>query len=426
MTLFVLFLTFVVLLLLSVPIGITMGVSALFALIADGRIPLIVIIQKLFTGMDSLPLLAVPFFMLAGQLMESGGISNRLVRFAKSLVGHLRGGLAMVTVVSSMIFAGISGSSSADTTAIGSLLIPSMIKNGYTRGFAATLQACAGTIGPVIPPSILMIIYGSITGLSIAEMFLAGVIPGVFIGLGLMVASYLYAVKEGYAKFAKASFKEIIRSFIDSIWALIMPLIIIGGILLGVFTATEAGMVAVLYALFVGMVVYKEIKVTDLPKLLVHSAKVSSSLMIIAGMANIFAWVLAREQFPRIAVNFLAGISTNPGIVMLLIIIFFLILGCFVETLAAMIIFVPILQPLVAQFGFDPIHFALVIIGTLLIGQVTPPVGVLLFLTTKMAKAEFRETMRYIPGFVGMMIIVLLIIAFVPDLVMYLPRLVFK
>ncbi|MCP4401588.1 MAG: TRAP transporter large permease [bacterium] len=415
-----------VLLLLSVPIGITMGVSALFALIADGRIPLIVIIQKLFTGMDSLPLLAVPFFMLAGQLMESGGISNRLVRFAKALVGHLRGGLAMVTVVSSMIFAGISGSSSADTTAIGSLLIPSMIKNGYTRGFAATLQACAGTIGPVIPPSILMIIYGSITGLSIAEMFLAGVIPGVFIGLGLMVASYLYAVKEGYAKFAKASFKEIIRSFIDSIWALIMPLIIIGGILLGVFTATEAGMVAVLYALFVGMVVYKEIKVTDLPKLLVHSAKVSSSLMIIAGMANIFAWVLAREQFPRIAVNFLAGISTNPGIVMLLIIIFFLILGCFVETLAAMIIFVPILQPLVAQFGFDPIHFALVIIGTLLIGQVTPPVGVLLFLTTKMAEAEFRETMRYIPGFVGMMIIVLLIIAFVPDLVMFLPRLVFK
>ena len=426
MTLFVLFFTFAVLLLLSVPIGITMGVSALFALIADGRIPLIVIIQKLFTGMDSLPLLAVPFFMLAGQLMESGGISNRLVRFAKSLVGHLRGGLAMVTVVSSMIFAGISGSSSADTTAIGSLLIPSMIKNGYTRGFAATLQACAGTIGPVIPPSILMIIYGSITGLSIAEMFLAGVIPGFFIGLGLMVASYLYAVKEGYAKFEKAPFKEIVQSFIDSIWALIMPLIIIGGILLGVFTATEAGMVAVLYALFVGMVVYKEIKIADLPRLLVHSAKVSSSLMIIAGMANIFAWVLAREQFPRIAVNFLAGISTNPGIVMLLVIAFFLILGCFVETLAAMIIFVPILQPLVTQFGFDPIHFALVIIGTLLIGQVTPPVGVLLFLTTKMAKAEFRETMRYIPGFVGMMIIVLLIIAFVPDLVMYLPRLVFK
>ena len=425
MYLFLLFLAFCIMLAFSIPIAFCMGASALFALLIEGKIPLVVVVQKLFTGMDSLPLIAIPFFMLAGQLMEYGGISRRMVRFASSLVGHLKGGISIVCVLASMIFAGISGSSSADTTAIGSILMPAMIKKGYPKGFVATLQACAGTIGPVIPPSILMIIYGSITGLSIGEMFLAGVIPGAFIGLGLMFGAYIFSVKENFPKEGKASWREIWRSFVDSIWALIMPLLIIGGIIFGVFTATEAGMIAVLYGLFIGLVIYREIRIKDLPRMFLVSAKVSASLMFVAGMANVFAWVLARHQFPSFSVQFLSSISNNPKVIILFVILFFLVLGCFVETLAAMIIFVPVLQPIVAQFGYDPIHFALIIIVTLLIGQVTPPVGVLLFLTTSMIGIELKQTMRYVTGFVTLMILVLLLIAYTEDFVMFLPRLVF-
>jgi C4-dicarboxylate transporter DctM subunit len=420
-----LFVVFGVMLLFSIPIAFCMGASAVFVLLIEGRIPLLIVVQKLFSGMDSLPLLAIPFFMLAGSLMEGGGISSRLVRFASALVGHFRGGISMVSVLASMIFAGISGSSAADTTAIGSILMPAMIRKGYPRGFAATLQACAGTIGPIIPPSILMIIYGSITGLSIGEMFLAGVVPGVFVGVGLMVAAYIYSVKEKIPREGKASWQEIWSSFKEAVWALVMPLVIIGGIVSGIFTATEAGMIAVFYGLVVGLFIYREIKLRELPRMFLGAGKVAASLMFVAGMANVFAWVLARHQFPSMSVKLLSELSTNPTVILLLVILFFLILGCFVETLAAMIIFVPVMQPIVAQFGFDPIHFALVVIVTLLIGQVTPPVGVLLFLTTAMVGIDLKATMRYVVGFVSVMIAVLLVVSFTEDIVMYLPRLVF-
>ena len=421
-----LFVVLILMMIFSVPISFCMGGAGVFTILIEGKVPVLGAIQKMFVGMDSLPLLAIPFFMLAGSLMQSGGISKRLVRFANSLVGHFKGGLAKVAVLASMLFAGVSGSSSADTAAIGSLMMPAMAKQGYTKGFTATLQACAGTIGPIIPPSILMIIYGSITGLSIGAMFLAGIIPGIMIGISLMIVAHIYAVKEKIPSNASLSLEEIKESFIDAKWALVMPFLIIGGILSGVFTATEAGMIAVVFGLFVGLFIYKELRFRDLPKIFLGSGKLSCSILLIIGFANIFGWVLARLQFPKASVEFLTSLSTNPNVIMLVIIIFFLILGCFIETVAAVIIFVPILFPIVNQFGYDPIHFALVVIVTLLIGQITPPVGVLLFLTTSMLKIPLKETFKYVSAFVGVMILTLIIIAYFPDLTMYIPRLFYK
>jgi C4-dicarboxylate transporter DctM subunit len=426
MLLVLIFLIFALLILISFPMAFCMGASALAVLIIEGKVPPMVVIQRMFVGIDSLPFLAIPFFMLAGSLMERGGISHRLVRFASAMVGHWPGGLGMVSIVSSMIFAGISGSSTADTAAVGSILMPAMVKKGYKKGFVATLQACSGTIGPVIPPSILMIIYGGITGLSIGAMFLSGIIPGILIGIGLMIGAYVYARKEGMLGESKASFKEMVESFLDSLWALLMPVIIIVGILSGVFTATEAGMVAVLYGLIVGLFIYRELIWKDIPKILGDSARSAGSIIIIASMANVFAWVLAKQEFPKWSVEFLSSLSSNPNVIMLLVIIFFLILGCFVDTVAATIIFVPVLGPLIAQFGFDPVHFALVIVVTLLIGQVTPPVGVLLFLTCSMLKISVKEALKYIYPFVAIMIAVLLICAYSESMVMFLPRLFFK
>ena len=425
MILAVIFITFAVTITIAVPLAFGMGFSALLALLADGRLSPMVMVQKVFSGMDSLPLLAIPFFMIAGLLMEQGGISRRLVKFAGSLVGHFPGGLSMVTVLSSMIFAGVSGSSAADTAAIGSILMPEMVKKGYKKGFVATLQACAGTIGPIIPPSILMIIYCSITGLSVGAMFLAGFIPGILIGIALMIVAYLFAKKEGMKPEGGTSIKNIATSFIDAFWALLMPILIIGGILSGIFTATEAGMVAVIYSFFVGLFIYRELKWDKIIGLLSEALQTSASLMFIAGMASIFGWILAREQFPVKVVGFLLSLSTNPPMVMFIIIVFFLILGCFVETLSAMIIFVPVLAPIAAQFGFDPIHFALIIIVTLLIGQVTPPVGTLTFITCSMLNIQIKETLRFMPPFVGSMIVITLILAYTEPLVMFIPRLFF-
>lgn len=424
MSLLIFGIAFLILIFIATPIAFSMGASATIALIFQGNVPLVVIVQKLFAGMDSLPMLAIPFFMLAGALMETGGISKRLVSFAYVLVGHLKGGIGMVTVLSSMIFAGVSGSSTADTTAVGSLMMPAMTKKGYPKGFVAALQACSGTIGPIIPPSIIMIIYASITGLSVGKMFLAGIIPGVIVGIGLMIACYIIAVKEKIPRENHvASLKEIGRKFWDAILALFMPVIIVGGILGGIFTATEAGMVAVLYGLFVSIFVYKELTLKDLPKLFIEAAKTSSAMMIIAGMAMITSWLLASNQFPQFLVNFLSSISSNPSVVLFMIIVMFLLLGCVVETVAATVIFVPVLQSLVISYGYDPIHFALVIIVALLIGQVTPPVGVLLSLTSKMTNIRLHETFRFLPLLLGVMIIALFIVAYFPGIVMFFPNL---
>lgn len=418
-----LFVLFLILTFLAYPMALGMGASALMVIVFEGKIPPLVVVQKMFVGVDSLPLLAIPMFLLAGNMMQVGGISRRLILFCSALVGHFKGGLAMISVLASMIFAGVSGSSTADVAAIGSIMMPAMIEKGYKRGFVVSLQACAGTIGPIIPPSILMIIYGGITGLSIGEMFLAGIIPGIMVGIGLMVGAYVYAIKNNMGGEARQPFSAICKTFWESIWALLLPIVIIGGILTGIFTATEAGMIAVVYALIVSMFIYRELSLREIPALLLESGLISVSILIISSMANIFGWFLAKEQFPIKIMNYLTNLSENANVIMFVIIVFFLILGCFVDTLAALIIFSPVLQPIVAHYGYDPIHFALIFIVTLLIGQVTPPVGVVLFVTASMMKVHIKETLEYLGPLVVIYTIVLLICAYSEGLVMFIPRL---
>ncbi len=422
----IIFVLFLVLVLLGIPIAFCMGISAAAVLILNADVPFEVIMQRMFVGIDSLSLLAIPFFVVAGDLMVRGGISTRLVRFASNVVAGFRGGLAMASVVASMIFAGISGSALADTTAVGSVTMPAMVEKGYKKPFVAALQACAGTIGPIIPPSIIMIIYGSLTGISIGALFLAGIIPGVLVGLVLILYCYIYARKENIQKEGSFSLKAIVKSGLDSIWALLLPFIIIGGIVLGFFTATEAGMVAVVYALIVGAFVYKELKWSMLTKIFAESAMVTASIMIIASIAAIFGWVLAYSEFPRMAVDLLTSLTTDPTMALLCIVLFFLFLGLFVETTSAVIIFVPVLAPVILQFHYDPIHFAIIVIVTLMIGLVTPPVGVLLSVTTAMINTTIVKTLPYTTRLVLLMIAVVVLMVFIPELVTFIPKLVFR
>jgi C4-dicarboxylate transporter DctM subunit len=409
----------------GMPVALAMGLSALVVVLLKGETSPLVMAQRMFVGVDSLPLLAIPYFILAGALMEEGGISLRLVRFAATVVGHIRGGLGMVAVVASMIFAGISGSAAADTSAIGSIMMPAMIRRGYKRGFVVVLQASAGTIGPIIPPSILMIIYGSMTGLSIGRLFLAGFIPGVLVGLSLMALTYYYACRDGYEGESRASWHDTLVATWDALPAMALPVVIIGGILGGIFTATEAGVTAVVYALVVGFFVYRELKLRDLPRILANAATTSFGLMFIVANAAMFGWVLAREEFPRLTVGLLTSLTTDPNVILLLVILFLLLVGCFVETISAMIILVPMLFATGAAYRFDPIHFAMVIVILLLIGTITPPVGILLYLAAAMTKTPISETLKYIFPFVLAMLAVVILVAYVPQVSLFVPNLVF-
>ena len=421
----ILFVLVTVLMFVGMPVALAMGLSALVVVLLKGETSPLVMAQRMFVGVDSLPLLAIPYFILAGALMEEGGISLRLVRFASTVVGHIRGGLGMVAVVASMIFAGISGSAAADTSAIGSIMMPAMIRRGYKRGFVVVLQASAGTIGPIIPPSILMIIYGSMTGLSIGRLFLAGFIPGVLIGLSLMALTYYYACRDGYEGESRASWRDTLVATWEALPAMALPVVIIGGILGGIFTATEAGVTAVVYALLVGFFVYRELKLRDLPRILANAAMTSFGLMFIVANAAMFGWVLAREEFPRLTVGLLTSLTNDPDVILLLVIVFLLLVGCFVETISAMIILVPMLFTTGAAYRFDPIHFAMVIVILLLIGTITPPVGILLYLAAAMTKTPISETLKYIFPFVLAMLAVVILVAYVPQVSLFVPNLVF-
>jgi C4-dicarboxylate transporter DctM subunit len=425
MIIITLFVLVTLLMVVGMPVALAMGLSTLVVVLLKGDINPIVMAQRMFVGVDSLPLLAIPYFVLAGGLMEVGGISLRLIRFASALVGHVRGGLGMVTVVASMIFAGISGSAAADTSAIGSIMMPAMIRRGYKRGFVVVLQASAGTIGPIIPPSILMIIYGSMTGLSVGQLFMAGLIPGILVGTSLMALTYYYAVRDNYEGETRATWRETGRAAWQALPAMALPLVIIGGILGGIFTATEAGVTAVVYAVIVGFFVYRELKLRDLPRILANAAMTSFGLLFIVANAAMFGWVLAREEFPRLTVGFLTSLTKDPHIILLLVILFLLLVGCFVETISAMIILVPMLFATGAAYRIDAIHFATMIVILLLIGTITPPVGILLYLTCAMTKTPISEALKYITPFVIAMLAVVLLVAYIPQISLFVPQLVF-
>ena len=409
---------------LGIPVAFCLGTTTLAALIVLSNVPLYLIPQRMFTGMDSFPIMAVPFFILAGELMNASKITDRIVLFSKVLVGRIRGGLAHVNIVASMFFAGISGSAVADTSALGSILIPAMEKDGYGTRFSAAVTASSSIIGPIIPPSIPMVIYALVGEESVGGLFLAGMIPGILIGFGLMGVAYIISRKRNYAKATEPlTVRMFFNTLLGAVIPLLMPLIIMGGILSGVFTPTEASSIAVAYALFVGFFVLRTLKFRDLPEIFFKSSVTTATILMVMAMANTCSWILATQEIPQKVAKFMLSISSNPYIILLLLNVLLLLVGCFLEGLAAIIILVPILLPLVKQVGIDPLHFGVIVVVNLMIGLITPPLGLCLFVVCSVAKVEFIPTVREILPFLMVEILTLFLVTYLPWTALTIPRL---
>ncbi|MBU2261943.1 MAG: TRAP transporter large permease [Proteobacteria bacterium] len=418
-----LIITFLVTLVSGIPVAFCLAITSLVFLLLLDSVPLHLIPQRMFTGMDSFPLMAVPFFIMAGDLMNSAGITMRIVRFASVLVGSIRGGLAHVNIVASMFFAGVSGSAVADTAALGSILIPAMEKDGYGKTFSAAVTAASSVIGPIIPPSIPVVIYALAGSVSIGGLFLAGVVPGVLIGLGLMLVSYVIARKHKIGhKRPRATLKEFRESFRGAILPLLMPVIILGGILSGVFTPTEASCVAVAYAIVIGMFVMRTIKFRDLPHIFFRSMLITSTILMVMACANIFSWILGTQQIPQAMGRALSSFSNNPYVFLLLVNLFLLVVGCFLEGIAAIVIIVPILIPVAKALGIDQLHFGMIVIMNLMIGLITPPLGLCLFVVCSVAKVDFTKLVRASIPFILVEIAALFVVTYFPFLVLFIPH----
>ncbi len=419
---------FVLLLASGMPIAFAMSGSALAALVFRSDFPLDIFIQKTFSAGNSFSLLAIPFFVLAGELMTVSRLTDGLVALCDSLVGHVKSGMASVSVLACMIFAGISGSGVADTAAIGSVVIPQLTAKGYPRGLAASLLATAGALGPIIPPSILMIIYGSIAELSVGRLFLAGAVPGILMGLGFMAVAYVWNRKRGWESGSGRHFslRKVGSTFQGAVLALITPIIIIGGIVSGIFTATEAGVVAAAYALGAALLT-RRIGLRDIRTVLIRSSLISTLPLFIIATAAIFGWILAVQHFPEMVQRFLLTVSLgNRYLAAVLILSFLVFLGFFVEVISIMIIFTPILAPMAPTLGFDPIHWGLMMVVAINMGGVTPPVASQLYVAGSIAGCGLDEMSRYVFPFVAVMYAVLILCLFVPDVAMLLPRWVFR
>lgn len=423
MTVALLFGTLFICLLIGVPIAISLGVSALVAIYFGSTLPLGIIAQKAFTSLDSFPLLAIPFFMLAGVLMSKGGVSKRLLNMAAAMVGWIVGGLSLVTVVASMFFAAISGSGPATVAAIGGFMIPEMKNKKYDGGFAAAVSASAGSIGVIIPPSIPFVLYGVIGSVSVGSMFLAGIIPGLIIGIGLMITAYIIAKKRGYKSETNTvfSFKDVLKATYDAKWALLIPVIILGGIYGGFFSPTEAAVVAVVYSLVVGLYVYKELTWKSVFECFREAVVINATTMIIIGLSVSFAYFMTLERVPDDISVFLTDLSSNPIVILLAINIILLIVGMFIDTISALVILTPILLPIVVAVGIDPIHFGVILVSNLAIGFITPPLGVNLFVASSVGNVKFEKIVMAIIPFLFSMIVCLIVITFVPSLSLWLP-----
>lgn len=423
--LYTLFGVFFVLLVINMPIAFALGIATAVTLTLDNTLQLNAIVTRAFVGVDSFTLLAIPFFIIAGELMNACGITERIVTFSRSLVGHIRGGLAHVTIVSNMFFSGISGSATADASALGSMMIPAMKKNGFDADYAVAVNASASAMGPIIPPSILMVIYGSIANVSIAQLFLGGFVPGVMVAAGLMLMAYFIAKKRGYPAPPRSELPRILPSFRAALWALAMPVIILGGIFSGVFTATEAGVVAVAYALLVGTFVYRTLTFNLVAKLLVDAAVTTAAAMFLIAMATSFAWLLAWSGFGRSVLEVLSGVSSNPTIAVILILAFILVLGLFIEGIPILIIFTPVLLPVIQNLGVDPVYFGVLLVMAVVIGSVTPPVGILTYICCSIAGITISQAFRGLIPFCGVLIAVLFALTLFPELVTTIPS-IFK
>ena len=400
----ILFSILIITIALSIPIGITLGLATGIAMWLTSDIPMIMLAQKSVTGLDSFPLLAIPFFILAGALMCNGGISRRLVALAESLVGYIVGGLAMVTVLACMFFAAISGSGPATVSAIGSFMIPSMKERKYDAGFAAAITAAAGTIGVIIPPSIPFVIYCVVAQCSIGDMFIAGIIPGIIIGIALMLVCYITARKRNYKTMTdRPRFSEVAKAFKESFWALLVPLIILGGIYGGIFTPTEAAVVAVVYSVVIGKFVYRELDMKVLYDCLKSTGLINGATSFLIGLSMAFASYLAMAQIPAKIAAWLTTFVDSPFLLLMIINVFLLVIGCFVDNIAAVIILTPILLPVVKMIGIDPIHFGLIITVNLACGFISPPYGINLFVASAISGESIENISReIIPAFVAM------------------------
>ncbi|GED56989.1 TRAP transporter large permease [Brevibacillus formosus] len=419
----ILFLTLLVLLILNVPIGVALGLSVVVVFMLEGNIPLLVVIQKMFNGTDSFPLMAIPFFLLAGKLMETGGISARLIRFANTIVGNLPGGLAIVAVMGCTFFAAISGSSAATTAAVGGILIPHMVKKGYNVRFSAALHATGGTIGVMIPPSVPMVLYGVAASASISDLFIAGIGPGILVAISLILYSYWISKKNGWGGGEKHTIKEIWEAFKDAILAILMPIIILGGIYGAIFTPTEAAVVAVIYGLVVGLFVYREIRWRDLGEIFAGSASMTAVIMLIIATANAFGYLMTRENIPQEIAQFMLAITDSTIITLLIINILLLILGTFMETAVTIILLTPILLPITNSLGIDPVLFGVIMVVNSAIGMLTPPVGINLLVAGNIAKLQNTEIERAVIPFLVIMIVDLMLITYIPEISLFLVNL---
>lgn len=420
----ILFVSFFALLLIGVPVAFSLGISAALATYFGSNYPLIVVVKEMFSGLDSFPLMAVPFFILAAELMTGGAMTHVLLRFAAQFVGHLRGGLGYANVLSSTLFAGISGSALADAAGPGAMMVRMMERGGYDRSYAGAVTASAAVIGPIIPPSIIMIIYAmQVEQVSVGALFMAGIIPGLVMTAALCGANWYVCRKRGFrGAEPRPPVAEMIRNTFHAIPALLLIVIIVGGIRAGVFTPTEASVVAVFYALLCGMFFYRSLKIRDLPGLILRAALVSVSVLIILAAARAFAWVLIIQSVPQMLAATIGGWDLNPIVFLLVVNVLLLLFGLFMDPLPGVMVLVPILAPIAHSLGIDPIHFAMVVIVNLTIGLITPPVGALLFVVSSTVKIKVADLLREMPPFFIAHVIVLLILTFVPVLSTWLPR----
>ena len=415
--------TFVGLLCIAVPITVALGGCSLVYALVSSSMPVTTLIQTIFGGLATFPLLAIPLFMLAGNLMNEGGITEDMVRFARLLLGHIRGGLGHATILACAIFAAISGAAVATAVAIGMVMIPAMKKAGYEEDVAAALTCTAACMGPIIPPSIPFIIYGVTANVSIGALFMGGVFPGLLLGAALMVYMYFLAVKRKYPLDAKAPLKDVLIAAGKAVPALFMPVLILGGILSGMFTPTEAAGVACVYSAFVGVVVYRKLNFKNLPDVLLKAGLESGMVMLLIAMSEPFAWIVAVDQIPQMLIEWLTALTTSPWMILLFINIFLLLLGIPMETAPALVIVTPVLAPIAAHLGIDPVHMGIVICLNLVLGLITPPVGAVLFSVCGITGMSLDRLSRAIwPPFL-VSLVVLAIVTYVPWLSTFLPRL---
>jgi len=421
----VLLVSFFLLIIIRVPISFALLISSLLYLTGAGISP-IVAVQRMAMGIgDSFPLMAVPFFILAGNIMNSGGITRRIFDFANKVVGHITGGLGHANILASVIFSGMSGTAIADAGGLGAIELKAMKDAGYDEDFSLAITGASSIIGPIIPPSVPAVVFGVIAGVSIGKLFVAGIIPGIIMAFAMGIFVYVESKRKNYPKTKKATFRELVFSVQESFFTLMTPVVILGGIIGGVFTPTEAAMIAVIYSLVLSFA-YKEIGIRDIPRLLLETVNSTVSVMLIVSCASLFAWILASAQVPQALASFFLDTLPNKYVALLVINILLFVAGTFMETISAITILTPVLMPVVVNFGIDPVHFGIVMILNLMIGLLTPPVGMVLYVLAGVSKVPFERIARVVTPYIVVLSIVLLIITYVPDLVLFLPNLLFN